>query len=84
MTGPELASLASEALGKRIASMIITEEQLRGGLGQAGLPDVVVTAIVDIKRTFVEGHFDVLTTDVQRLSGRTPKTFRDVLAVSKS
>lgn len=84
MTGPELASLASEALGKPIASMVITEEQLRGGLGQAGLPDPVVNAIVDIKKTFVEGHFDVLTTDVQRLSGRAPEAFRDVLMASKS
>lgn len=84
LTGPELATLASDALGKTIASVVITEDQLRGGLARAGLPEFVVNAIVDIKKTFVDGHFDVLTTDVQRLSGRTPKAFRDVLAASKA
>jgi NAD(P)H dehydrogenase (quinone) len=90
LTGPaviparELASIASEALGTTLNALAITEDQLRGGLAQAGLPDFVVNAIVDIKKTFVDGHFDILTSDVVRLSGRTPKSFADVIAASKS
>ncbi|WP_106797327.1 SDR family oxidoreductase [Rhizobium sp. H4] len=84
LTGHDVAAVASEALGKAIVFASITEEQLRGGLGQAGLPDLVVNAITDIKKTFVEGHFDVLTHDVERLSGRAPVSFRNVFAATKS
>lgn len=80
LTGLELAALASNKLGKTINFVVITEDQLRGGLAQAGLPEVVVNAVVDIKKTFIDGHFDVLTSDVERLSGQAPKTFRDVFA----
>ncbi|BCH31669.1 NAD(P)-dependent oxidoreductase [Mesorhizobium sp. L-8-10] len=83
LTGQDIAAIASDALGKPIAFAAISEDQLRGGLGQAGLPDFVLDAIVDIKKTFVEGYFDVLTHDVERLSGRAPVSFRDVLAATK-
>jgi NAD(P)H dehydrogenase (quinone) len=52
---------------------------LKGGMAQAGLPDIVVAAVIDIKKTFVDGYFDVLTTDVERLSSKAPRTFREVL-----
>lgn len=80
LTGQEVARVSSELLGKPISFAAVPAEQLRGGLTQAGLPEVVIHAILDIKSTFVRGDFDVLTTDVQRLSGRQPKAFRDVLA----
>jgi NAD(P)H dehydrogenase (quinone) len=80
LTGQEVASVSSEIVGKPISFAAIPSEQLRGGLTQAGLPEPVINTILDIKSTFVRGDFDVLTTDVQRLSGRKPKTFRDVLA----
>ncbi|NKJ94735.1 NAD(P)H-binding protein [Rhizobium leguminosarum bv. viciae] len=84
LTGRDVAAIASDTLGKAIVFSSITEEQLRSGLSHAGLPDVVADAIVDIKKTFVEGHFDVLTHDVERLSGRAPAFFRDVLTATKS
>ncbi|SCB57323.1 NAD(P)H dehydrogenase (quinone) [Rhizobium aethiopicum] len=84
LTGHDVAAIASDALGNSLSFAAITEEQLRGGLGQAGLPDIVINAFVDIKKTFVEGYFDVLTHDVERLSGRAPACFRDVIAASKS
>ncbi|HEY6356541.1 MAG TPA: hypothetical protein VIY30_18820 [Burkholderiaceae bacterium] len=80
LTGQELASVSAEVLSKAIGFAAVPAEQLRGGLGQAGLPEVVINTIIDIKSTFVRGDFDVLTTDVQRLSGREPKSFRHVLA----
>jgi hypothetical protein len=69
---------------KALSATIITEDQLRGALGQAGLPDFVVNAIIDIKKTFDAGYFDVLTTDVARLSGRAPKSSKDVLTAAKA
>jgi NAD(P)H dehydrogenase (quinone) len=82
VSGPEKASIVSQIVGKSLRFAIITEEQLRAGLSQAGLPPFVIEAVAEIKRTFVQGYFDVLTSDIERLSGRAPKSFRDVLAAS--
>ena len=65
--------------GKPLSYAVITEAQLRGGLSQAGLPPFVIDAVAEVKRTFVRGYFDILTSDIERLSGRAPKLFRDVV-----
>ncbi|EGP54256.1 putative nucleoside-diphosphate-sugar epimerase protein (plasmid) [Agrobacterium tumefaciens F2] len=80
VSGPERAEIVSELLGNPIAFAVITEEQFRAGLLQSGLPDVIIEAFVEIKRTFVKGKFDIVTGDAQRLSGRSPKSLRDILA----
>jgi NAD(P)H dehydrogenase (quinone) len=79
VSGSEKAAIVSEILGKPLGYAVITEEQLRGGLSQAGLPPFVIDAVAEIKRTFVKGYFDVLTSDIERLSGRAPKSFADVV-----
>ncbi|MEI1252505.1 SDR family oxidoreductase [Rhizobium aouanii] len=88
MTGPEVltgeqrAAIASDVLGRPFSFAVIEEEQLRAAMSLAGLPDVVVAAMVDIKKTFAAGYFDVVTGDIERLSGRKPRSFRDVLAAT--
>lgn len=80
ITGEERAAIASELLGKPLGYIVIGADQLRAGMSQMGLPDVVVNAVTEIKTTFVQGNFDILTTDIERLSGRPARSFRDVLA----
>jgi NAD(P)H dehydrogenase (quinone) len=82
VNGPDKATIVSEILGEPLSYAVITEEQLRAGLSQAGLPPFVVAAVVEIKTTFVQRSFDILTTDIERLAGRAPKSFRDVLAAT--
>jgi NAD(P)H dehydrogenase (quinone) len=67
------------AAGKPFAFVALPEPVLRGGLEQAGLPAVVVGAILSIQEKFVEGGFDIVTGDVERLAGRPPHTVRDLL-----
>ncbi len=74
------AAALSDVIGKSIPFAVITEDVLRGGLQQAGLPDFVVDAVADIKRDFLTGKYDIITTDVERLSGRKPTTLRNFLA----
>jgi NAD(P)H dehydrogenase (quinone) len=57
----------------------ITEAQLRGGMAQMGLPADVVNAVASIQADFAAGAFDIVTGDVERLSGRAPRSLRDVL-----
>jgi hypothetical protein len=47
---------------------------------QAGLPVEVVSIVISIQASFAAGAFDMVTGDVERLGGRPPKPFRDVLA----
>jgi NAD(P)H dehydrogenase (quinone) len=72
-TNPEIA-------GRQLAFRVITEEQLRAGLTQAGLPAGAVNIVVGIQESFAAGAFDIVTGDVERLGGRLPKPLRDVLA----
>jgi NAD(P)H dehydrogenase (quinone) len=80
LSGAERAGLIAEITGRPLAFRVITEEQLRAGLTQAGLPAGAVNTVVSIQASFAAGAFDIVTGDVERLGGRPPKPLRDVLA----
>ena len=80
LSGAERAALIAEITGRPLAFLAITEEQLRAGLTQAGLPVEVVNTVINLQASFAAGAFDIVTGDVERLGGRPPKPLRDVLA----
>jgi NAD(P)H dehydrogenase (quinone) len=80
LSGAERAALIAEITGRPLAFLLITEEQLRTGLTQAGLPAEIVNIVISIQTSFAAGAFDIMTGDVERLGGQPPKPLRDVLA----
>jgi NAD(P)H dehydrogenase (quinone) len=70
VSGAERAAIISEITGKPVAFRVITEEQLRAGLTQAGLPAGAINIVVSIQASFAAGAFDIVTGDVERLGGR--------------
>jgi NAD(P)H dehydrogenase (quinone) len=82
LSGAERAAVIGDIAGKPLAFKIITEDELRAGLTQAALPAGAINIIVSIQASFAAGAFDILTGDVERLSGRAPKPLRDVLAAA--
>jgi len=80
LSGAQRAALIAEITGRPLAFGVITEEQLRAGLTQSGLPVEVVNIVTSIQSSFAAGAFDIVTGDVERLGGRPPKPLRDVLA----
>jgi NAD(P)H dehydrogenase (quinone) len=80
LSGAERAGVIAEIAGRALPFRVITEEQLRAGLAQAGLPAGAVNIVVGIQESFAAGAFDIVTGDVERLGGRPPKHLRDVLA----
>ncbi|QCJ00928.1 SDR family oxidoreductase [Agrobacterium larrymoorei] len=80
VSGAERAALIAEITGRPINFLVLPEEKLHAGLSQAGLPEPVVNAVIDIQKSFIRGAFDIVTGDVERLSGRPPKGLRDILA----
>jgi NAD(P)H dehydrogenase (quinone) len=79
LSGADRAGLIADITGRPLAFRILSEEQLRAGLTQAGLPAGAVNIVTGIQASFAAGAFDILTGDVERLSGRPPKPLRDVL-----
>lgn len=79
VTGQARAALATEVLKRPLGFAVITPDQLRGGMSQMGLPAEVVEAVVEIKTGFTDGAFDIVTTDIERLSGRPAQSLRDIL-----
>jgi NAD(P)H dehydrogenase (quinone) len=82
LSGAERAALIAKITGRPLAFVAITEEQLRAGLTHAGLPVEVVNTVINLQTSFAAGAFDIVTGDVERLGGRTPKPLRDVLAAA--
>ena len=82
LSGAERAALIGEITGRPLAFRVITEEQLRAALTKAGLPAAAVNTVVSIQASFAAGAFDILTGDVERLSGRQPRPLREVLAAA--
>jgi NAD(P)H dehydrogenase (quinone) len=70
----------AEASGRPFSFRALPEPVLRQGLEQAGLPAPVVGAILSIQEKFVQGGFDVVTGDVERLAGRKPRALRELVA----
>jgi NAD(P)H dehydrogenase (quinone) len=79
LSGADRAALIADITGRPLAFRIISEEQLRAGLAQAGLPAGAVNIVAGIQASFAAGAFDIVTGDVERLGGRPPKLLRDVL-----
>ena len=90
LTGPqlfataEIAELVSKILGKPITVVQITDEQLAEGLRQHGLPEPVVDMIVSIDANTRGGFLDLVTGDVEKLSGRKSQTLKSFLENNKA
>src|ERR1700730_15209400 len=80
LSGAERAALIAEITGRPLAFLAITEEQLRAGLTQGGLPAGAVKAVISFRGSFAAGGSDMVPGDVERLGDRPPKPLRDVLA----
>jgi len=80
ITGAERASLLSEAGGKPLKFAVISEAQFRGGLAQANMPPFLIDALASMQAAFVDGVYDIVTGDIEKLAGRAPRPLRDILA----
>ena len=80
LSGAERAGVIAEITGRPLAYRVITQEQLRAGLAQGGVPAGAANIVVGIQTSFAAGAFDIVTGDVERLGGRPPRPLRDVLA----
>ena len=85
ITGPDrigqidLADLLSDVSGRAISVNKVNDRALGWGLTKAGFPKPIARDIVDFGKAIREGYYDVGESDVERLTGREPRSLREVL-----
>jgi NAD(P)H dehydrogenase (quinone) len=66
----EISELIAEAAGTKVNFVEMTEEQQRAGWAAAGLPAPVINVIAGFQAALRAGAFDLVSRDVERLSGQ--------------
>lgn len=84
VTQDELAAIAGEVAGKKIAHIAVSPKDFAAGLSHAGLPPFLVDALVAFDLDASRGHHAITTSTVQDLTGKAPTSVRDFLAANKA
>ncbi|MEH3053434.1 MAG: SDR family oxidoreductase [Patulibacter minatonensis] len=82
LTQAEVAALAAELSGRPIEVLLQDDADYAVGLEAAGLPAPVVELIVSFGEAVRGGFLSKVTTDVQALTGKAPRSVRDVLTAA--
>jgi NAD(P)H dehydrogenase (quinone) len=90
ITGPELvtqaqvAALAAEISGRPVVAVAIDDEEATQNLMAVGLPADTAQAIASFGTAIREGVLEALSSHVEDLTGRPPRSLRDVLEAHRS
>ena len=82
LTGAELASKVGAAFGTRVTHTVLTAEEHRAALAAAGLPAPMAEVLARFQDASAAGLFDIVTHDVERLSGRPAQSPVDFLVAA--
>lgn len=86
LTGPaalnytEVAAILSQGLGKTVEYQPISEEEMVQGAIRNGLPAPAAQYMAFLYSGVRNGWFDVVTDDVQQVTGQAPRTLAEVVA----
>lgn len=82
VTGPEalsyaeMTALIGATIGRALTFVPLSDEEAGANLARGGMPPAMVDALVTLWREVREGQVEVVTGDVERVTGRRPITFR--------
>jgi NAD(P)H dehydrogenase (quinone) len=85
ITGPEplsqdnVAALLSEVSGRPVEAVAVDDEAFVQGLTLAGVPEPAAREIASYGRAIREGYIDQISEAVENLTGRAPRSLRQVL-----
>jgi NAD(P)H dehydrogenase (quinone) len=80
VTHAEVAAAISRAAGKPVQFSPLSLEQWQAGLVAAGLPPMLVDVLMRSQRAGSAGAFDLVTGDIERLTGRRAQSALDFVA----
>jgi uncharacterized protein YbjT (DUF2867 family) len=75
LTNEQVAEKISRVAGREITYKDLPPVEFKKALLSSGTQEWSVDALVDLQRLYREGKASLLTDDVERLTGRKPKTF---------
>ena len=90
ITGPELvtqaqlAAMVSDITGRPVEAVAIDDEEATHNLTAVGLPADAAMAYASFGTAIREGVLDVVSSDVEDLTGRPPRSLRDILEAHRS
>jgi uncharacterized protein YbjT (DUF2867 family) len=85
LTGPEAVSYGEIAarlgaiVGRTVEFIDVPPESARDSLRNAGTPEWHADGIIELMRAIRDGHLDTVSRDVERLTGRAPRSIDDFL-----
>lgn len=79
----EIARLASEATGRPIEVVPVTDEQLADGMEAAGVPAPMVPFLVSFDTNTRAGNVALVSDAVKSLTGRAPATLQQFFAANR-
>ena len=82
LTGAQKAAIVAEVTGKPLGFAVLTEDQFRGGMAQAGLPGPIVDLLVQIKKGQSGHAYDIVAGHFELITGRRPRSLRDVIVAA--
>lgn len=82
LTGSQRAELISKASGKPFSFITLPIDTLQAHFQQAGLPAEGINTIVSIQQNFSNGDFDIVTGDIEKLSGRPARNLESILSTA--
>jgi NAD(P)H dehydrogenase (quinone) len=82
LTAAEIASAVGAAFGTTVTCTALSDEQVRANLEAAGLPAPMADVLAKFQDASAAGLFDIVTRDVERLSGRPAQPAVDFLVAT--
>ncbi|MBB3308961.1 NAD(P)H dehydrogenase (quinone) [Rhizobium sp. BK196] len=84
LTSKEIATIVTEATGKPLEVVPVSDEQLGQGIRGAGLPGFVADMLVSADANIRAGKFDIVTDDFSKLTGKQPQSLKDYFVANKA
>lgn len=79
-----IAAIASEVFGKPLEVVDVPLEGLKQGMASAGLPGFLVEMIGSVEANVAAGKFDIVTNDIEKLTGKPPISIKAFFEANKA
>ncbi|MCY9851925.1 SDR family oxidoreductase [Vibrio mediterranei] len=76
LTFAEQAEILTQVSGKQIDYVAVPQEAAEAAMKEAGMDDWSAEKLAEIMAWFGEGHYAEVTTTVEQVTGKKPRTFR--------
>ncbi|MBP1853479.1 SDR family oxidoreductase [Rhizobium halophytocola] len=80
----DVAAAAAKVVGKPVKVVQLDDTQLAGGMQQAGVPEAIIPMLMSFEQNTRAGGFDIITGDVESLSGKPPTDIESFLSDNRS